>query len=158
MLEGNRVGIEAFDFPDSTPEGEGIRIFKGNVPKERPLTNQISALGPFDVVYGVDVFKSHLGFGYQFEPGISNVENLRWVNSRLNEGGVFIILNDGETPTVFTEEEARSAGFNLVRWRAQRQLPQKIREMFGSIFPKAGSMYLYVLRKGEFDRSRLRGL
>lgn len=156
------VGIDILPLPKNVgPEKmRGVRLIQGNMTKDIEAGRAVAKQGPFNVVYGLDVFKSNVGYGEPFRPGVSNLDYLRSVHALLEDGGRFIMMNDFLTETQFSRAEAEAAGFKVVRWKSKRALTPAEKEFHANSSPgsNGGDMYLYVLQKGEAKEINFRAV
>lgn len=122
----------------------------GSTPLDRVAAQQVAAGGPYQIIYGVDVFKPKDTFKYgaAFDPTVSNVDYLKWIARNLQGKGTFVMLNDFGAPNVFSQHDVHEAGLKIVKWNEIRNLPSELREPFMEYYGKDyGSMSLTILEK-----------
>jgi hypothetical protein len=126
-----------------------IELLQGTLVRDPEVTEQVEKKGPYDLIYGVDVFRhTYGGWGADFDPSVDMQAYLRWVHDNMSEGGIFLVLNDNELAPNFTRQQAEHAGLTIVRWAEDWTLPADLREVLAFNASDVGAMRLFVLRKG----------
>ncbi len=154
VVGGSVVGVDVTDVPNATEvELAGIHLYQGNAPHDTTLASQISNHGPYTAIFALDVFRARRGtFGIPFDPKISYQNYLTWIKDQLEDGGLFIVMNDNRAPNIFSEQLVKETGFTLVRWAAPRSLSPGELKLYAPHTQNnssIGNMLLYVMRKGD---------
>jgi hypothetical protein len=126
--QGTAIGVDLHAVPDPfTVPDSPVRLFESKTPTPPAITQELLTHGPFQLIYGVDVFKNYSTFGDPIE--IANqTQYLQWIRSLLEPQGRFVIINDDfKRPHIFREEELQRAGLKtlkkeIVRYKSERQL------------------------------------
>ena len=139
-----RVGVDLIEPPQDNLIAK-FNLFTGNLPTDFSLNQKVSSLGPYDVIYGVDVFKNHVGFGEQFKPGLDNIAYTKWIASQLKEGGAWIVVVSSSGDSFnFSKKDILESGLNIERWNMSVKYPEQI----VTIKPDDSGIKYYVLRRG----------
>jgi hypothetical protein len=149
---GNAVGIDVIAPPAGyEKEAAGVQLIHGNAPLNSEASQQVIQKGPYAAIYGVDVFKGGVSFGKKFDPGVSHAEYLKWAAANLEEGGVFIALNDFEANLVFSEAEMNAVGLQKVREEVYVPTARERPFLPADAGEKGGNLKVYVYRKGTYN-------
>jgi SAM-dependent methyltransferase len=156
FINAKLIGVDPFVLPDQANEilkSRNVELVRGLFLDDGLVMDRLNSLGPFSLILALDTLKPN---PQVLETSKSPLAHARALYRLLADGGVAVILNDFEQGPYFSKEEARRAGFNIVRWGALRPLPPSLKALmpYSPGTPNAGTMSLSVLRRGEvrFER------
>jgi len=145
-------GVDIIDIPKGV-EGPlremKIELFKGNAPKDEALRDTLKKGGPYGLIFAMDTIS--VDPHANFHPGVGPQEYVKWLYENLSEGGEVILLNDLSVFPPFTREQAKAAGFTVIRWGSPRTIGSKFkaRMVHNTRDPRSGDLVVFVLRKGQ---------
>lgn len=112
---GLALGVDLHTPPkDLPPNNPNFRLLKGGTPTKPSVTKGLLKAGRFDLIYGVDVFKSYSMFGTAFQTN-SKQNYLHWISTLLSDEGSFVIINhDIDRLLFFSDSNLKASGLTIL--------------------------------------------